>query len=169
MNWRFRHLINRTTPKGKLSPLSQTIKKLHVRLPSVDTANVIPNALLAMKTSVQETTTKIDGFLKMKVKKNDTLTALLVDLEGTLDRVNVKEVIKRVVDAAKKAGMDIVINFENLKHATPEALQALMEWMKFQHLAPAVHIKFLNLKDAFQEALTQPIPIGIETAKKELG
>jgi anti-anti-sigma regulatory factor len=168
MNWRFRHLVHRTCPKGEISPLSQILKKLHVQFPSVDTGHFIPNALHAMKTSVQETSIQIDRFLKMKVKKHEGLTTLMIDLEGTLDRFNVTEVKKRVVEAARKARMDIVINFEHLRHAAPEALQTLLDWTQLQRLAPAVRIKVLNLKASFQQALTHPLPLGIEIAKEEL-
>ena len=169
MNWRFRNLVLRTTPETNLSPLGQTIRKLRVQLPSVDTGNFIPNALVAVKNSMQETSNKIDRFLKIKVKKDESLTTLMIELEGTLDRFNVQEVRNRVVEAAKKAHMDIVINFENLKYLAPEALQSLLDWTQIQRLAPAVRIKFLNLKASFQQTLTQPLPIGIEIAKKEVG
>jgi len=153
MNWRFRNLVHRTCPKGSLSPLSRTLKNLHVQLPSIDTGHLIPNALYAMKTSVQEASTQIDRYLRMKVKKHEGLTTLMIDLEGTLDRFNVQEVKKRIVQAAQKARMDIVVNFEHLKHATPAALQALVDKDLLHKISPYARLRYLNLKQAFQEAV----------------
>jgi radical SAM superfamily enzyme YgiQ (UPF0313 family)/anti-anti-sigma regulatory factor len=168
MNWRFRQLIRRTCPKGQLSPLSQTLKKLHVQLPSVDTGHLIPNALNAVKTSLQEASTQIDRFLKIKVKKHEGLSTLMIELEGTLDRFNVTEVRRRVVEAAKKAKMDIVINFEHLRYAAPEALHALLDWKQLQRLVPAVRVKVLNLKASYQQALENFSLAGLEVSLEDL-
>ncbi len=168
MNWRFRQLVHRTCPKGRLSPLGQTLKKLHVQLPSVDTGNLIPNALNAMKTSLQEASTQIDQFLKIKVKKHERLTTLMIDLEGTLDRFNVNEVRRRVVETAKRARMDIVINFEHLRHAAPEALHALLDWKQLQRLVPAVRVKVVNLKASYQQAFENFSLAGLEVSVEDL-
>lgn len=166
MNWQFRKLILRTTPKGRLSPLAKTLRRLHVQMPSIDTGNLIPNALNAVKTSVQEATTQIDRYLRMKVKKHEGLTTLMIDLEGTLDRVNVAEVKKRVLKAARRAKMDIVINFGNLRFAAPEALKALLEALK--RLGPAVRIKVINLKASFKEAVEKMSLAGLEISMEEI-
>ena len=168
MNWRFRHLIRRTTPKGRLSPLSPIINKLRCQIPSIDTGNFIPNTLNEMKTSRQETAAQKDQFLKIKVKKHESLTTLLVDLEGTLDRFNVTEVRKRVVEAAKSAHMDIVINLEHLKYAAPEALHTLLEWTALPSIVPAVRVKVLNIKSSFQEAFNAPLSIAPEISGEKL-
>lgn len=168
MNWRFRQLAQRTCPKGRLSPLAKTLKKLHVQLPSLDTEPLIPNALHAVKASVQEASTQIDRFLKMKVKKHEGLTTLMIDLEGTLDRFNVKEVRRRIVEAAKKAKMDIVINFEHLRHAAPEALHALLDGKYLQRLAPAVRIKVKNLSASYQQALQNLSVSSLEIFSEDL-
>jgi radical SAM superfamily enzyme YgiQ (UPF0313 family) len=168
MNWRFRQLVHRTCPKGHLSPLGQTLKKLHVQLPSVDSGNLIPNALNAVKTSLQEASTQIDRFLKMTVKKHEGLTTLLINLEGTLDQFNVNEVRRRVVEAAKKARMDIVINFEHLRYAAPEALYALLDWNQLQRLVPAVRVKVVNLKASYRQALENFSLTGLEVSPEDL-
>jgi radical SAM superfamily enzyme YgiQ (UPF0313 family) len=168
MNWRFRQLVRRTCPKGHLSPLGETLKKLHVQLPSVDTGNLIPNALNAVKTSLQEASTQIDRFLKIKVKKHEGLTTLMIDLEGTLDRFNVNEVRRRVVETAKRARMDIIINFEHLRHAAPEALHALLDWKQLQRLVPAVRVKVVNLKASYQQALENFSLAGLEVSLEDL-
>lgn len=168
MNWRFRQLIHRTCPKGQLSPLAKTLKKLQVQLPSIDTENLIPNALNAVKTSVQEATIQIDRFLKMKVKKEEGPAALWIDLEGTLDRINVAEVKKRVLQAAKKARMNIVINFEHIKYAAPEAIRALLDWKKLHRLVPAVRVRVTNLNASFKETVAHLSLSGLEISKEEL-
>lgn len=168
MNWRFRNLVRRTCPKAGLPPLSRILKKLHVQLPSVDTGHVIPNALHAVKTSVKEASTQIDRFLRMKVKKHEGLTTLMIELEGTLDQFNVAEVRKRVVEAARKARMDVVINFEHLRHAAPEALHTLLEWIRLQHLMPAVKIKVANLRASYQQALENISMAGLEVSLEDL-
>jgi len=168
MNWRFRELIRRTCPAGHLSPLAKTLKKLRVELPSNDTGNLIPNALSAVKTSVKEATTQIDRYLKMKVKKHEGLTTLLIELEGTLDRFNVGEVKKRILKAANKAKMDIVINFEHLKYAAPEAISTLLDWRPLKHLAPKVRIKVMNLKNSFKETVDHLALRGREISKEDL-
>ena len=168
MNWRFRQLIRRTCPVGHLSPLAKTLKKLHVELPSIDTGTLIPNALNAVKTSVKEATTQIDRYLKMKVKKHEGLTTLMIELEGTLDRFNVAEVKKRILKAANKAKMDIVINFEHLKYAAPEAISTLLDWRPLKHLAPKVRVKVMNLKNSFRETVDHISLKGREISKEDL-
>ncbi len=168
MNQRFRQLVHRTCPKGWLSPLARTLKALHVQLPSLDTGHLIPNARHAVAASVQQ----IDRFLKMTVKKHEGLTTLIVELEGTLDRINVHEVRERVIEAARRARMDIVINFEHLRHAAPEALHALLDWRPLHQLAPAVRIKAMNLKASFQQAfdhlVSRDLGTGLEISLGDL-
>jgi anti-anti-sigma regulatory factor len=134
----------------------------------VDTGNLIPNALNAVKTSLQEASTQIDRFLKIKVKKHEGLTTLMIDLEGTLDRFNVNEVRRRVVETAKRARMDIIINFEHLRHAAPEALHALLDWKQLQRLVPAVRIKVVNLKASYQQAFENFSLAGLEVSLEDL-
>ncbi len=168
MNWRFRNLIRRTCPQGRLAPLAKTLKRLHVQWPSINTGHLIPNTLHAVKTSVQEATTHIDRFLKMKVKKHEGLPTLMIDLEGTLDRFNARKVRRRVLQAARRAKMDIVINFEHIRYAAPEALQTLIDWKALKRLAPAIRVKFLNLKTSFRETVDHLSLSGLEISKEDL-
>ena len=168
MNLKFRHLIYRTCPKVKPSPLGRTLQKLRVQLPSIDTGHLIPNALHAVKTSVQEASAQIDHFLKMTVKKHEGLKTLMIDLEGTLDRINVKEVKKRIITAARKAQLNVVINLEHLRFAAPEALHSLMDRSLMTRLAPLATIKFMNLKGSFQQALKNISTTGLEISPEEL-
>ncbi len=166
MNLRFRQLIRRTTPPGRLSPLAPALKRLQVQLPSIETKNLIPNALQTVAASVQEATQQIDRFLKMRVQKNDRLTTLMVDLEGTLDRANVNEVLRRLRQAAKKAQMDIVVNFEHLRFAAPEALQALIG--QLERLRPALRIRVTNLAGSFKDAAEKLSRAGLEVTKEDI-
>jgi hypothetical protein len=144
------------------------LKKLHVQLPSIDTGELIPNALHAVKASVQQASVEIDRYLKMKVKKHEGLKTLLIDLEGTLDHFNVREVKKRILEAARRAHMDIVINLEHLRHAAPEALQSLTDHRLIQRLAPVARVKFMNLKSSYQEVLKNLSTSGLEVSPEEL-
>jgi len=167
MNRRFRQFIRRTCPQGRLSPVAETLKKLRVQLPSIDTGKLIPNALHAVKASVQEKSAQVDRFLKMKVTKDERLKRLLIDLEGTLDRFNVKEVKERISKAAHKAHMDIVVNLEHLQQAAPEALHSLLEAGLRTKLSPAVNLKFMNLRASFQQALENLSTAGLEVSPEE--
>ena len=106
---------------------------------------------------------------KMKIKKHEGFTALMIDLEGTLDRFNVKEVKKRIAKAAQKAHMDIVINFEHLRYAAPEALQSLLDRSHLNRLAPMASVKFMNLKTSYQQALKNISTASPEISPEELG
>ncbi|HEY5648258.1 MAG TPA: STAS domain-containing protein, partial [Nitrospiria bacterium] len=170
MNWQFRKLVRRTCPRGRLSPLNQVIKGLQGQFPSIDTGNLIPNTLWAVKSSVRAATGQIDHFLRVKVRRAEHLVGgLVIELEGTLDRFNVAKVKKRVLKAAKKAHTDIVINFEHLRYAAPEAIRALLDWDRLRKVAPSVKIKVMNLKASFKETLGNLSLAGLEVSKEEIG
>jgi hypothetical protein len=101
-----------------------------------------PNAL-----STQQLTFHI------KAKRHDKFAALFVDLDGTLDRLNALELIKRIKEAAKQARMDIIVNFEHLKLATPDALKALVDSDAMKIAIPDVRVRFRKFKDAFDTSL----------------
>ena len=167
MNWRFRHLVYRTCPKGRLSPLGRVIKTLHDRLPSIERDQLIPNALHALKEKVETVSEQIDQFLQIKVMKSETQQSLTVELDGTLDRMNVKELKRRIEKAAKKAKIEIIVNFENLKHATPSALQALLEGDYLKKVGPYAKIKYRNLQSAFQAEIQKLALSGLEISKED--
>jgi radical SAM superfamily enzyme YgiQ (UPF0313 family)/anti-anti-sigma regulatory factor len=168
MNWRFRHLIYRTCPKGHLSPLSRVIKMLHDRFPSIEQDQLIPNALHVLKEKVETVSGQIDQFLQIKAKKSETQQSLTVELDGTLDRLNVKELKKRIEKAAEKAKLEIIVNFENLKHATPAALQALLEGDYLKKVGPYAKIKYRNLQGAFQAEIQKLSLSGLEISREDL-
>jgi len=149
MNWEFRRVINRACPKGGLSPVAAVIKTLQAKLPSVEMENPIPNALLALK----KVSGQVDQFLSIKARKHEKLTALLVDLEGALDRINAAELKTRLAEAASNAKLDIIVNFEHVRHATPQALQTLLDGEFFMKAAPSVRVRYRKIQGAFASSL----------------
>ena len=145
MNREFRRVIKRACPKGQLSPVATVIKTLQAKLPSVRMENSVPNALLALK----KVSGQVDQFLSIKTRKHEQLTALMVELEGALDHLNAAELKTRLADAANKAKLDIILNFEHLRHATPQALHTLLDGDFFKRAAPSARVRYRKLKDTF--------------------
>ena len=168
MNWRFRHLVHRTCPKGRLSPLSRVIKTLHDRLPSIERDQVIPNALHTFKEKVETMSEQIDQFLQIKAKKSETQQSLTVELEGTLDHLNVQELKKRIEKAAEKAKLEIIVNFANLKHATPAALRSLLEGDYLKKVGPYAKIRYQNLMNSFRTEIENLALSGLELRQEDL-
>src|ERR1043165_3008997 len=128
MNREFRKLVKRSCPKGKLSPLAAVLKNLQAKLPVLDADHLIPSALHALKQRFDPKAPSSQQLtLNIKVKRHDKFAALFMDLEGALDHLNVHELIKRIREAAEQAKMDIIVNFEHLKLAAPDALKALVQ------------------------------------------
>ncbi|MDX1412336.1 MAG: DUF4070 domain-containing protein, partial [Nitrospirales bacterium] len=150
MNWQFRRLIRRSTPQGSISPLAKVLKNLQAKLPTFETGHLIPNALIGnpgLPTKPQ------DLCLKVKARRHDAFAALIIELEGTLDHLNAKELLERIKQAAREAKMDIVVNFEHLKQATPKAIQTLLDGKKVQAITPYAKLRYRKLKEAFQAAV----------------
>jgi hypothetical protein len=61
--------------------------------------------------------------------------------------------LQRIKEAAKHARMDIIVNFEHLKLATPDALKALMDSDAMKVTIPNVKVRFRKFKDAFESSL----------------
>src|SRR5207247_10264049 len=76
-----------------------------------------------------------------------------VDLEGTLNPLNALESNKPIKEAANQARMDIIVNFEHLKLATPDALKALVDSDAMKVAIPHVKVRFRKFKDAFEASL----------------
>jgi anti-anti-sigma regulatory factor len=168
MNLAFRHLVRRTAPKGSISPLSEVIQSLRVKLPSLATENLIPNALHALKEKATGAAQQIDRFLQVQVKRSDVARAadetapsrpaLHLELVGTLDESGARELRKRLLDAVREAKLEIVVNFEHVRHATPQAVQALIDGEYLKTLKAHASVKFINLKTAFQAAVERISP-----------
>lgn len=151
MNNEFRKLIKRSCPKGQLSPVAAVLKNLQTKLPTIETNQLIPNSLVALKQTVPTTTQ--DLFLKIRGRRHDAFAALFIELEGTLDHLNARELLTRIKYAAQKAQMDIVVNFEHLRQATPQALQTLLDGEVLKAMAPHAKLRYLKLRDGFHTAL----------------
>lgn len=152
MNWEFRKLICRTTPKGTLSPLAKVLKNLQAKLPTFETQQLIPNALLPQ---VSPGLKPQELCLKVKARRHDAFAALFIELEGTLDHLNARELLDRIKKAAREAKMDIVVNFENLKQATPKAIQTLLDGEILQAITPHTKLRYRKLKEAFQSTVSE--------------
>lgn len=154
MNWQFRKLIKRTSPKGSLSPVAKVLKSLQTKLPTFETNQLIPNALYSLKQNVQSVGPQ-DLFLNIRARRHDAFAALVIELEGTLDHLNAKELLERIKKAAKHAQMDIVVNFEHLRQATPKAIQTLLDGEILKAISPYANIRYRKFKEAFQSALQE--------------
>jgi anti-anti-sigma regulatory factor len=164
MNREFRRVIERACPQGRLSPVAGVIKALQAKIPSVQMENPIPNALLALK----KVSGQVDKFLSVKARKHDELTALMVELEGALDHFNAAELKKKLADAARRAKLDIIVNFEHLRHVTPQALQTLLDSEFFKQAAPSVRVRFRKLRAAFDTALEGLSFHGLDLLEEDL-
>lgn len=154
MNREFRKLVKRSCPKGTLSPVAKVLKSLQAKLPTIDREHLVPSALHAIKQKLDSTTAPAQElWLNIKAKRHDRFAALFVDLEGALDDLNAQELLARIREAADKARLDIIINFEHLKHATPGALRALVEGEALKAVMPHAKIRYRKFQAAFDEAL----------------
>ncbi len=152
MNREFQKLIRRSTPKGSLSPLAEVLKNLQAKLPSFETQQLIPNALYPQATQQSKAQ---DLCLSVKARRHDAFAALFIDLEGTLDHLNARELLNRIKQAARDAQMDIVVNFEHLKQATPKAIQTLLDGEILQAITPHANLRYRKLKEAFQSVISE--------------
>lgn len=162
MNREFRKLVKRACPKGKLSPLANVLKNLQAKLPTFDTEHLIPSALHAIKQRLDQKPAMQGLVLSIKAKRHDKFAALFVDLEGALDRINAQELLQRLKEASEKARMDVIINFEHLKHATPDALKALVDSDAIKAALPNVKVRYRKFRDAFEASLQGLSLSGIE-------
>lgn len=156
VNYAFRRIVKRV-PEGSLSPLSRILTNLQGRLPSIETEGLIPNALSSIREkigTVSGQVSTVGNNLYIKVKKSPKLQVLLIELEGTMDKINAVELKKRIITAIEKAKMDIVINFEKLRETTPAALSTLFDHGIKDRLHP-FKIKCINLNTSFSAALEQ--------------
>lgn len=166
MNREFRKLIKRACPKGTLSPIAAVLKGLQAKLPTFDTEQLIPNALHAIKLGMGEKTAQ-ELWLNIKARRHDRFAALFVDLEGTLDHLNARELLERIKQAAERARLDIIVNFEHLREATPAALQTLLDGEALKAVAPYAKVRYRKFHAAFQEALEGLSLNGLEMLEED--
>ena len=154
MNRQFRKLVKRSCPQGTLSPVASVLKGLQAKLPTFETDQLIPNALHTLKQKIGETAAPAQElWLDIKARRHDRFAALFVDLEGTLDHLNAQELLKRIKQAAERAQIDIIINFEHLRQATPGAIETLLDRETLTAVAPYARVRYRKFKAAFEAAL----------------
>ena len=168
MNRQFRKLVKRSCPKGTLSPVADVLKGLQAKLPSFATEQLIPNALIALKQKFDETTAPAQElWLNIKTKRHNQFAALFVELEGTLDHLNAEELLTRIKQAAEQAKIDIIVNFEHLRHATPKALETLLKNDSLKAVAPYAKIRYRKFTAAFASALEGCTLSGLEILQED--
>lgn len=101
-------------------------------------------------------------------ERHDTFAVLFVDFDGTLDRLNALELINRIKETVNQARKDIVVNFEHLKLATPDALKALMDSDSMKVAIPGVRVRLCKFKDAFEASLKGFSFAGLEHLNEDL-
>ena len=80
--------------------------------------------------------------------------AVVRDEEVLLEhRLNAAELKTRIAEAASKAKLDIIVNFEHVRHATPQALATLMDGEFFAKAAPSVRVRYRMIQGAFASSL----------------
>jgi len=154
MNLEFRKMVKRSSPKGSLSPVAKVLKTLQAKLPTFETNQLIPNALHSLKQNVQAVGQQ-ELFLNIRARRHDAFAALFIELEGTLDHLNAKELLQRIKKAAKDAQMDIVVNFEHVRQATPKAIQTLLDGEILKSVKPYANLRYRKLKEAFHSTLQE--------------
>ena len=172
MNRRFRQLVYRTTPKAALTPVARALKALQTQFPAAAQnlqEELIPNALNALRTTVDNVSEQIDRIVKIKARRAESLKALMIDLEGTLDQINAKAVIDKLCQVAAQTRLDLVINCRQLRHATPAAISMLLDRNWISQLAPGVKVRYINLKQAYHDALEQLALSGSDLLSEETG
>jgi radical SAM superfamily enzyme YgiQ (UPF0313 family) len=153
MNREFRKLVNRASSKGTLSPVAKVLKTLPARLAVQDRDHFIPSALHARSAAPDMSPESgPDLWLNIKAKRHDASAALFVELHGTLDRLSAQELLTRIKQAASQARLDVIISFEHLRQAAPDALRALVDRTTWRSMLPATQVRYLKLKTAFEAA-----------------
>jgi hypothetical protein len=134
--------------------VATVLKTLETKLPLLETGQLIPNALHPPgRTADAQDAAAHAPWLGITAKRHDEFAALLVKLDGTLDRWNAAELLKRLSMAANKAGLDIIVDFEHLKHATPDALKELVDAEALKAVLPHVKLHYRKLRAAFDHAM----------------
>ena len=91
-----------------------------------------------------------------------------MDLDGTLDRLNAVKLIKRIKEAANQAHMDIIVNFEHLKLARPDALKMLVDSDAMKVAIPHVKVRVRKCKDAFETSFQGLSLAGLEHLNEDV-
>lgn len=158
LNHGYRRMVLRA-PEGGLPVIADVLKKLQGIIPVKETSGFIHNTIDSIKDKVDDMSSDVSGFLKIRTKKTEIMNlihehSLLVDLEGALDKdaaIRLKNMLNNTI---KKIQLEIVVNFENLKKATPVALNTLLSNIPKE-------IKPLNISPVFREVLIEQSVFGV--------
>lgn len=145
LNHGYRRMVLRA-PEGRLPIIAEVIKTLQGIIPVKEKFGFIHNTIFSIKGKVEDLSLDLSSFLQISVKKIEKHHSLLIDLRGTLDKRAAEHLKKRLIDAIEKIGLDISVNFENIKKATPLALYTLLSNIPKE-------IKLLNISPVFKDAL----------------
>ena len=169
MNREFRKLVKRCCPKGTLSPLASVLKNLQAKLPVLDPDHLIPSALHALKQRFDPKAPSAQQLmLNIKVKRHDKFAALFVDLEGALDQPQCPGTDQSNQGSGRKGKMDMIVNFEHLKLAAPDALKALIDSDAMKAAVPNVKVRYRKFKDAFETSMQGLSLAGFEMLTEDL-
>lgn len=150
LNFGYRRMVLRA-PEGSLPVLADVLKKLRGTIPVKERTGFIHSTIDSIKDKVDDLSaiqviSDVSSFLEISVNKSEKLHSLLVNLEGTLDKYAAKSLKKKLLNTIEKIKIEIVVDFENLKKATPVALQTLLSNIPEE-------IKLLNINPVFKNAL----------------
>ncbi len=159
LNHGYRRMVLRA-PEGGLPVIADVLKKLQGIIPVKETSGFIHNTIDSIKDTVDDLSSDVSGFLKIRTKKTEIMNlihghSLLVDLEGALDKDAALRLKNMLNNTIKKIQLEIVVNFENLKKATPVALNTLLSNIPKE-------IKPLNISPVFREALIEQSVLGVK-------
>lgn len=145
LNHGYRRMVLRA-PEGRLPIIAEVIKRLQGIIPVKEKFGFIHNTIDSLKGTVGDLSLELSSFLQISVKKIEKHHSLLIDLHGALDKRAAESLKKRLIATIERIGLDIIVNFGNLKKATPLALHTLLSNIPKE-------IKLLNISPVFQEAL----------------
>ncbi|MEK6692267.1 MAG: radical SAM protein [Nitrospirota bacterium] len=162
LNHGYRRMVLRA-PEGGLPVIADVLKKLQGIIPVKETSGFIHNTIDSIKDKVDDLSSDVSGFLKIRTRKTEIMNliqghSLLVDLEGALDKDAALRLKNMLNNTIKKIQLEIVVNFENLKKATPVALNTLLSNIPKE-------IKPMNISPVFREALIEQSVLGGEEEK----
>ncbi|NOY54109.1 MAG: radical SAM protein [Deltaproteobacteria bacterium] len=122
LNLAYRRIVRRS-PEGNLSPFSEIFNRIPEIIPSREK---ISTAIELSTRGARETTNRIVDFLKIQICKIGTEPIFQFDLQGVLDRVSARKLWKKSRMALNRGAEMVVINFQEVRAVTPNALKILL-------------------------------------------
>lgn len=152
VNYAHRRFVARM-PKGGITPLSRILSRIPGCIPIKERLDlIIPNAFDALKLQAEKVSGRIESYLKIEIRPIDRLRGLRIELEGAMDKLGARRLLKRIDRLLKKIKMDVVIDCHRLRYATPKALEVLFA-QRAQDLFRGARIRILNVHSSLREML----------------